>query len=102
MFAGDTNLFFNHKEIKHLFTVVNNKLVNIKDWFTANKPSLTVEKTNTHSSISLFVYENLKSVTMKSKEKNLSSSLGFYYINTTWKEHIKLTENKIAKNKYII
>ena len=30
MFANDTNLFFNHKDIKHLFTVVNNELVNIK------------------------------------------------------------------------
>ena len=30
MFANDTNLFFNHKDIKDLFTVVNNELVNIK------------------------------------------------------------------------
>ena len=30
-------------DIKHLF--VYNKLVNIKDWFTANKLSLNVEKT---------------------------------------------------------
>ena len=44
-FADDTSLFFNHKDIKHLFTVVNNDLVNIKDWFTANKLSLNVEKT---------------------------------------------------------
>ena len=44
MFADDTNLFFNLKDIKHLFTVVNNELVNIKDWFTANKLSLNVEK----------------------------------------------------------
>ena len=47
MFADDTNLFFNHKDIKHLFTVVNNEPVNIRDWFTANKLSLNVEK-NTH------------------------------------------------------
>ena len=45
MFANDTNLFFNHKDIKHLFTVVNNELVNIKDWVNANKLSLNVEKT---------------------------------------------------------
>ena len=31
-------------DIKHLFTVVNNKLVNIKDWFTSNKLFLNVEK----------------------------------------------------------
>ena len=47
MFVDDTNLFFNHKDITHLFTVVNNELVNIKDWFTATKPSLNVEKTKT-------------------------------------------------------
>ena len=45
MFADDTNLFFNHKDIKHLFTVVNNELVNIKGYFTANKLPLNVEKT---------------------------------------------------------
>ena len=45
MFADDTNLFFNNKDMKHLFTVLNNELVNIKDWFTANKLSLNVEKT---------------------------------------------------------
>ena len=45
MFADDTNLFFNHKNIKHLFTVVNNELVSIKDWFNANKLSLNLEKT---------------------------------------------------------
>ena len=45
MFADDTNLFFNRKDIKHLFTVVNKELVDIKDWFTANKLSLNVEKT---------------------------------------------------------
>ena len=45
MFADDTNLFFNHKDIKHFFTVVNNELVNIKDWFTSKKLPLNVEKT---------------------------------------------------------
>ena len=67
LFADDTNLLFNHKDIKHLFTVVNNKLVNIKVWFTANKLSLNVEKKKTHSSISqvkkvisLFAYQNGK------------------------------------------
>ena len=45
MFAEDTNFFFNHKDIKHLFTVAKKELVNIKDWFTANKLSLNVEKT---------------------------------------------------------
>ena len=45
MFAIDINLFFKHHDIKHHFTVVNNELVNIKDWLTANKLSSNVEKT---------------------------------------------------------
>ena len=52
MFANDINLFFNHKGMKHLFTVVNNELVNIKDWFNANKLSLNVKRHNNHSFIS--------------------------------------------------
>ena len=32
-------------DITHPFTVVNKKLVNIKDWFTPNKLLLNVEKT---------------------------------------------------------
>ena len=35
MFTDDTNLFFNQKDIKHHLAVVNNKLLNIKYWFTA-------------------------------------------------------------------
>ena len=46
IFADDTNLFFNHNDIKYLFTVVNDELVNIKDWFITNNLSLNVEKTN--------------------------------------------------------
>ena len=63
MFADDTNLFFDHKDIKHVFAVVNKELVNIKDWFTANKLSLNVgetkysffHKTSKKDDISLFL-----------------------------------------------
>ena len=85
MFADDIELLFNQKDIKHLFTVINNELLNIKDWFTANKLSLNVEK----SKYSFFHKPSKKDdiplrilkliiKTMKYKEKNLSSSLGFY------------------------
>ena len=38
-------LIFSLIIINHLFTVVNKKLANIKDWFTVNKLSLNTEKT---------------------------------------------------------
>ena len=44
MFADDTNLFCEHKDIK-LFATVNEELININDWFMANKLSLNVAKT---------------------------------------------------------
>ena len=106
MFADDTNLFFNHKDIKHLFTVVNNELVNMKDWFTANKLSLNVEKTkysffhkpSKKDNISLC----LPKFIINNYEKQREESIEFIEVlldqHLKWKEHIKLTENKIAKN----
>ena len=106
MFADDTNLFFNHKDIKHLFTVVNNELVNIKDWFTANKLSLNVEKTkypffhkpSKKDALPL----RLPKLIINNYEIQREESIKFLGVlldqHLTWKEHIKLTENKIAKN----
>ena len=106
MFADDTNLFFNHKDIKHLFTVVNNELINIKDWFTANKLSLNVEKRkysflhkpSKKDDISLC----LPKLIINNYEIQREESIKFLGVlldqHLTWKEHIKLTENKIAKN----
>ena len=106
MFADDTNLFFNHKEIKHLFTVVNNELVNIKDWFTANKLSLNVEKTKYSffhkPSLKDDISLHLPKLITNNYEIQREESIKFLGVlldqHLTWKEHIKLTENKIAKN----
>ena len=106
MFADHTNLFFNHKDIKHLFAVVNNELVNIKYWFTANKLSLNVEKTkysffhkpSWKHDISL----RLPKLKTNNYEIQREESIKFLGVlldqHLTWKEHIKRTENKIAKN----
>ena len=45
MFADDTNLFYEHKELKTLFSLVNQELQKINEWFEANKLSLNVGKT---------------------------------------------------------
>ena len=104
MFADDTDLFFDQKDIKHLFTVVNNELVNIKDWFTANKLSLNVENTK----YSFFHNPSKKDdirlpkLIINNYEVHTEESIKFLGVlldqHLTWKEHIKLTENKIAKN----
>ena len=45
LFADDTNLFYDHKNVIKLFATVNEELMNINDWFMANKLSLNIEKT---------------------------------------------------------
>ena len=99
-------LTFDHKDIKHLFTVLNNELVNIKDWFTANKLSLNVEKTK----YSFFHKASKKDDILlrppkliinnyEIQRKECIKFLGFLLDqHLTWKEYINLTENKIAKN----
>ena len=45
MFADDTNLFYSHHGIKTLFSIVNEELEKLGDWFTANRLSLNIKKT---------------------------------------------------------
>ena len=46
LFADDTNLLFAHRNLKSLEKMVNEELMNVYDWLTANKLSLNVKKTN--------------------------------------------------------
>ena len=45
MFADDRNLFYEHKDLKTLFSLVNQELQKINECFEANKLSLNVGKT---------------------------------------------------------
>ena len=45
MFADDTNLFFEHTDLRILFSIVNEELNNSYEWFNANRPSLNADKT---------------------------------------------------------
>ena len=49
IFAGDTNLFLEHKDISVLFSTVNRELQNINEWFISNKLSLNVKKNRNFS-----------------------------------------------------
>jgi hypothetical protein len=44
MFADDTNLFFTHKNLNALESIVNNELAKITVWFKLNKLSLNIKK----------------------------------------------------------
>ena len=106
MFVNDTNLSFNHKDIKHLFTVSNKELVNIQDWFTSYRLSLNAGKTK----YSLFYKPSKKDhipiplpkLMINNYEIKIEESIKFLGVlldqHLTWKEHIKLAGNKIVKN----
>ena len=44
MFADDTNFFYEHKDLKTLFSLVNQELQKINEWFEPNKLSLNFGK----------------------------------------------------------
>ena len=106
MFAEDKNLFFEHTDLRILFSMVNDELKKIYEWFNANKLSLIADKTK----YSLFHKPSkaddlpllLPKVLMNDKEVERVGSIKFLGVlldeHLSWKEHIKYTENKIAKN----
>ena len=46
LFADDTNLFFSHKNLQIMESIINHKLCNINTWPCSNKVLLNIEKTN--------------------------------------------------------
>ena len=106
MSADDTNLFYEHKDLKSWFSLVNQELQKINEWFEANKLSLNIGKTK----ISLFHKPSRKDdlslllprlLIKKHKVKSVRSirSLGVLLDeNLSWKDHIKYIENKFVKN----
>ena len=44
LFADDINIFFSNKSIDYYFEVFNNELINLSEWFKANKLSLNLTK----------------------------------------------------------
>ena len=106
MFADDANLFFEHKDISLLFSTVNRELQNINEWFISNKLSLNVKKTKFSIFHKASRRDDLPLVLPKLFINNQvikrQSSIKFLGIllneNLSWKESLKLTENKVAKS----
>ena len=106
MFADDTNFFFEHSNINTLFKTVNDELIKINEWFSANKLSLNVGKTK----FSLFhksgkkynIPSHLPTLKINNHDTERVHTMKFLGVllddNLSWKEHIKYLENKIAKN----
>ena len=89
-----------------MFSLVNQELQKINEWFEANKLSLNVEKTK----YSLFHKPSkrddlpllLPKLLIKKRKVERVESVKFLGVlldeNVSWKNHIKYIENKVAKN----
>ena len=105
MFADDTNLFYEHKDLKTLFSLVKQELQKINEWFKANKLSLNAgetkyslfHKASRKDDISLFLPRLL---IKKHKVEGVKSMmfLGVLLDDLCWKDHITYIENKVTKN----
>ena len=110
MFADDTNLFYSHKNIKSLFDMMNKELKHISEWFRANKLSLNASKMRYTFFHKLQIADDIPLQLPPLWINNIlikrEYSLKFLGVildeNLSWKSHIKLLENKIAKNVGIL
>ena len=46
LFADDTNVFLNGRDVNELVTIMNGELLKIVDWLDCNRLSLNVSKTH--------------------------------------------------------
>ena len=46
LFADDTNLFFSHNDLSYLMETINSEMIQLSNWFLANKLSINVKKSN--------------------------------------------------------
>ena len=102
LLADNTYLLYEHKNIIKLFATVNEELININDWFMANKLSLNVGETK----CSLFhkpsrvndLSLQLPKLSINNQEIKRTCYPKFFGVildeNLEWKKHLKYTENK--------
>ena len=106
MFVDDTNFFLTHKNIKQLFSKMNDELNKFNIWFKANKLSLNAGKTKFTLFHKPSQSENLPlklpALIMNNivlKQKDSLKFLGVIIDETlSWKKHISVLESKLASS----
>ena len=105
LFADDTNIFYSHKNINIIFETVNRELIKINEWFQANKLSLNTTKTKytIFAKSSIINQLPLKLPLLKINNTDVKRAYSSKFLGVildehlTWKDHIKLVENKVSK-----
>jgi len=111
LFADDTNIFMADKDLNTLITNLNAELNLLKSWFSANKLSLNIDKTNfiIFSGIRKKYDVNIPQMNklmLAGNSLNQVTSTKFLgvYIDEhlSWSSHIDHVKNKISKSSGII
>ena len=98
LFADDTNIFFQHKNISELTKIVNHELSFVASWFKANKLTLhPARKKINLDGLSINIDKN--SINRVEHTKFLGVII---HQNLSWQAHIKAISSKIAKSSGII
>ena len=108
LFADDTNIFFQHKNISELTKIVNHELSFVATWFKANKLTLHPDKTKFilfHPARKKINLDDL-SINIDKNSINRVEHTKFLGViihqNLSWQAHIKAISSKIAKSTGII
>jgi len=106
LFADDTTILFSCHSLEDLIRTVNNELVYLTDWFSINKLSLNVSKTNYmlfsgHNSVSsnLDILLCNRSVLRVQSTKFLGIEIDE---KLSWKNHIQIIQKKLSTANYIL
>ena len=108
--SDDTNPFYEHNDLKTLFSLLNQELQKINEWFEANSLCRNVRKTK----YSLFHKPSRKDdfplllprSVIKNHNVERVNSIKFLGVlldeNLSWKDHIKCIENKVTKTLVLL
>ena len=102
LFADDTNIYYESKDLANLTKTVNNELRLVKKWLDANKLSLNIDKTNYiifHSSSSKVPSgSNIKIGKKQIKRVKFVKFLGILLDeHLSWKYHLSELAKKLAR-----
>ena len=103
LFADDTNIFMEHRDIEAHVTRINSELVKLADWFPANRLFLNVSKTNfiIFRSSKKKYNPTLINISLNAHQitQIYTKFLGVYIDERlNWEEQFKQLSTKLSKN----
>ena len=103
LFADDTNIFYSHKNFDTLTSTLNSEISKVSQWFTCNKLSLNIAKTNfirfkPHSSQAMDPHYNIRINGLPLTELKSTKFLGVTIDSSlSWNDHIHNVHNAVSR-----